>query len=102
MRLKNKILGYLGLAARGHFLLFGEEQWERVKKGMVCFLANDAKEETQHRVFKKASKVGVSVLTSFSKEELSSVTSKSNVVVLIVTNYSLARQIQKILDMKGE
>lgn len=100
--MKNKVLSYIGLAARGRFLLFGEEQWGRVKKGMICFLAQDAKEETKQRVFHQAKEVGISVITSFSKEELASATSKSNVAILIVTNYSLARQIQKILDMKGE
>lgn len=99
--MKNKIRGYLGLAARGRYLLFGEEQWEKAKKGMICFLANDAREETKQNVQKQAGNIGISLFTCFSKKELGSIVAKSEIAVLIVTNYSLARQMQKILDTKG-
>ena len=93
----NKILGYIGLALRGKFVLLGEDNLKKVKKGHIIFLASDASENLKEKVSYIASLKGVDVVSLFDKDTLGQLLNKNQVAILVVTNYSLATQIKKCL-----
>ena len=93
----NKILGYIGLALRGKFVLLGEDNLKKVKKGHIIFLASDASENLKEKVSYIASLKGVDVVSLFNKDILGQLLNKNQVAILVVTNYSLATQIKKCL-----
>lgn len=93
----NKILGYIGLALRGKFVLLGEDNLKKVKKGHIIFLASDASENLKEKVSYIASLKGVDVVSLFNKDTLGQLLNKNQVAILVVTNYSLATQIKKCL-----
>lgn len=93
----NKILGYIGLALRGKFVLLGEDNLKKVKKGHIIFLASDASENIKEKVSYIASLKGVDVVSLFNKDTLGQLLNKNQVAILVVTNYSLATQIKKCL-----
>lgn len=93
----NKILGYIGLALRGKFVLLGEDNLKKVKKGHIIFLASDASENLKEKVSYIESLKGVDVVSLFNKDTLGQLLNKNQVAILVVTNYSLATQIKKCL-----
>ena len=93
----NKILGYIGLALRGKFVLLGEDNLKKVKKGHIIFLASDASENLKEKVSYIESLKGVDVVSLFNKDTLGQLINKNQVAILVVTNYSLATQIKKCL-----
>ena len=93
----NKILGYIGLALRGKFVLLGEDNLKKLKKGHIIFLASDASENLKEKVSYIASLKGVDVVSLFNKDTLGQLLNKNQVAILVVTNYSLATQIKKCL-----
>lgn len=93
----NKILGYIGLALRGKFVLLGEDNLKKVKKGHIIFLASDVSENLKEKVSYIASLKGVDVVSLFNKDTLGQLLNKNQVAILVVTNYSLATQIKKCL-----
>lgn len=94
----NKILGYIGLAIRGKYILLGEDSLKKIKKGNIIILANDASESLKEKVISKASLADVSVVSLFDKNTLGQLLNKNQVAILIVTNHSLATQIKKAVN----
>ena len=98
----NKVLNYVGLASRGRFIAFGEDALLLAKPNQVIFLAKDASESTKDKVLFDANKKKVPVITDFTKEELAHATGKNQVAILLIKNRSLAQQILKTINQKGE
>lgn len=98
----NKVLNYVGLASRGHLIAFGEDALLLAKPQQVVFLAKDASESTKDKVRYDCEKKKVPVITDFTKEELAHATGKNQVAILLIKNRSLAQQILKTMNQKGE
>ena len=93
----NKVLGYIGLAIRGRYFFIGEDNLQKIKKGHLVVLAKDASESLKEKVLFTANTKGVDVIDFYDKDTLGHLLNKNQVAILVVTNYSLAAQIKKIL-----
>ena len=94
----NKILNNLGLCQRAGGIISGEEMVEEyVRQGKVyyIFLANDASNNTQKRVFDKAKYYNVEVDNSYSSLEISTAIGKSGRMVVGVTNSGFVKILKK-------
>ncbi len=98
----NKLKGYLGLAARGRYLKYGEEALLSAHPYDVIFLAQDASELTKEKVYQRQKKDSFQIIECFSKDELGTILGKNEIAIILVTNRSLAKQIKRIISMKGE
>lgn len=92
----NKIIGYIGFAIRGKYIFLGEDNLVKLKPNHALFVASDASENTLIKAQNIADKKGVKIIRLFKKSELGQLLNKENVAILIITNYSLAAQINKI------
>ncbi len=97
-----RIKGYLGLAARGRYIKFGDEALLKVKKDDIIFLAYDASELTKKKVYQKEGNIHFQILEYYSKEELGEMVGKKEIAIILLTNHSLTQQIKKIISLKGE
>ncbi len=94
----DKILNNLGLCQRAGGIISGEEMVEEyVRQGKVyyIFLANDASNNTQKRVFDKAKYYNVEVDNSYSSLEISTAIGKSGRMVVGVTNSGFVKILKK-------
>lgn len=94
----DKVLGYIGLAIRGKYILLGEDNLKKIKKGNIIILASDTSENLKEKVIFKASLTEVEVISLFDKNTLGQLLNKNQVAILIVTNRSLATQIKKAVN----
>ncbi len=94
----DKVLGYIGLAIRGKYILLGEDNLKKIKKGNIIILASDASANLKEKVIFKASLAEVEVISLFDKNTLGQLLNKNQVAILIVTNHSLATQIKKAVN----
>ena len=94
----DKILNNLGLCQRAGGIISGEEMVEEyVRQGKVyyIFLANDASNNTQKRVFDKAKYYNVEVDNSYSSLEISTAIGKSGRMVVGITNSGFVKILKK-------
>lgn len=101
MEKQTKLSGLIGLATRAGKICFGTEacfeQIER-KKVKLVFLATNASERTKKRIKEKCKEQKVPVEESFSMEQISQATGKTNKVVIGIQDYHFANQMQKIIS----
>lgn len=98
----NRVLNYIGLASRGRFVAFGEDALVLAKPQHVVFIAFDASESTKDKVARLCKRKSIPMITPFSKDELAQACGKNQVAILLIKNTSLAKQILKTINQKGE
>jgi ribosomal protein L7Ae-like RNA K-turn-binding protein len=98
---QNKILSYLGLAARGRRLVSGEFSTEQaVKKGnaRVVIVAADASENTKKNFRDMCTYYKVNIYFYADKEQLGHAIGKQYRASIAVTDANLAKAIEKVLS----
>ena len=95
--MKSKVRGYIGLAARGGNLLYGETLFYKSDRCKLVFLASDASEQTKEKVRQLVNRNHLPCLEIFSKEELGHITGKNQIAILGLSHQALARQILQLL-----
>lgn len=91
-----KILGYLGLAARSRNIVTGEEQvliTIRNQSAKIVFLASDAGVNTTKRITDKCTFYHINLVTSLSGADLSKSIGKENRKVIAITDRHFAEMI---------
>ena len=106
MNQHNKILSYLGLAARGRRLVSGEFSTEQaVKKGKarIVIVAEDASENTKKNFRNMCTYYKVNIYFYGSKEQLGHAIGKEFRASVAIIDANLARAAEKVLiEEQGE
>lgn len=99
--MKDKVLRYLGLAARGRMLATGYNTCIfMLSKGKVklIILATDLAENSVDKMISASRKYNIPYKVYGSKEELSHITGKENAGIFGITDENLSRAISEEID----
>ena len=96
-----KIIGYLGLAARARKIVTGEEQvliTIRNQSAKIVFLASDAGVNTTKRITDKSAFYHIKLVTSLSGSDLSKAIGKENRKLIAITDQHFAEMIKNAIE----
>ena len=101
----DKFFNFLGLAKRAGNIVEGYSRCDEQRNKKDFFLiiiSDDASNSTRKKFKNHCIAKNIRLIEDFSKEELAHATGKNQVAILLIKNRSLAQQILKTINQKGE
>ncbi len=99
---RGRILGMIGLAARGRRLVSGEDMCERAiksKKARLCIVSAEASDNTKKKFRNMCEYRNVKYIFWGEKEELGKYTGKDMRTVIVITEEGFVNKILNLLDI---
>jgi len=105
--MRNKILAYIGFAARARQIVYGKERIrdyiKSPKKYKVLLIAKDASERLKNDLIIRCEKRGVPYLIDFSKNEFGKILGKKEISAIGIENDDLVKAILNVARLeRGE